>query len=253
MKILLTEQRHKIILDELKQKGIIKINYLVNILNTSESTIRRDLNYLESINAVKRIHGGAAIPKGRLIEPSYSEKEIQNVQEKKKIAQFASSCIEDGDCIYLDSGTSTFEMIQYINNKKIIIVTNGLKHINAIIENNINGYILGGKVKNNTKAVIGIDALKCMVKFRFDKCFLGINGIHPEYGFTTPDSEEAILKKNAIEHSRQSYILADESKFGEVSFVKVADLEMSDIITYGQIENYERYSEKTNIKVVMDS
>ncbi len=60
-------------------------------------------------------------------------------------------------------------------------------------------------------------------------------------------------KKNAIEHSRQSYILADESKFGEVSFVKVADLEMSDIITYGQIENYERYSEKTNIKVVMDS
>ncbi|OAA82893.1 Lactose phosphotransferase system repressor [Clostridium ljungdahlii] len=177
---MLTEQRHKIILEKLKQKEIVKVNDLVNLLNTSESTIRRDLTYLENINALKRIHGGATMPKGRLIEPTYNEKQIQNVEQKRKIAKFAASCIEEGDCIYLDAGTSTFEIIQYINKKSLIVVTNGLNHINAIIENNINGYILGGKVKNSTKAVIGCDALKSLEKFRFDKCFFGYKWHSPK-------------------------------------------------------------------------
>lgn len=249
---MLTEQRHKIILKELKQKEIIRVNDLVNLLHTSESTIRRDLTYLENINALKKIHGGATILKSRLIEPSYHEKQIQNIKGKRKIAKFAASCMEDGDCIYLDAGTSTFEMIQYIDKKSLIVVTNGLDHINAIIENNINGYILGGKVKNKTKAVIGSDALKSLERFRFDKCFLGINGIHLKYGFTTPDSEEAILKTNAINHSAQSYILADKSKFGEISFVKVGDLNQAFIITDCKMKNYEKYIQKTKVKVVTD-
>ncbi|WP_446898513.1 DeoR/GlpR family DNA-binding transcription regulator [Clostridium sp. LBM24168] len=252
MNILLTEQRHRIILNELKKSGIVKVNDLVNILNTSESTIRRDLTYLEKINAVRRIRGGAAVPRGRLIEPSYGEKEVQNTVQKRKIAEFAASCVNNGDCIYLDAGTSTFEMIQYLRGKEIIIVTNGLKHINSIIENDMNGYILGGSIKSRTMAVVGSDALNNIQKFRFDRCFIGINGIHLEYGFTTPDSEEAVLKMSAMKHSRRSYVLADESKFGEVSFVKVADLGDADIITDCRMENYKKYLEKTSVKVVMD-
>lgn len=247
---MLTEERHNIILDLLREKGVIKIIDLMEVTNTSESTIRRDLTYLESINALKRIHGGATLPKGRLIEPSYSEKEVQSVDEKKSIAKYAASLIEDGDSIYLDAGTSTYEMIQYIDKSNIVVVTNGLKHINALVDKGINAYILGGKIKNTTKAVIGSDALKSLEKFRFDKCFLGINGIHIECGFTTPDSEEAMLKENAIKHSRQSFVLADESKFGEVSFVKVADLKDAVIITNSEVENYKEYNEKTKVKVV---
>lgn len=247
---MLTEERHSIILDLLREKGVIKIIDLIEATNTSESTIRRDLTYLESINALKRIHGGATLPKGRLTEPSYSEKEVQSVDEKKIIAKYAASLIEDGDSVYLDAGTSTYEMIQYIDKSNIVVVTNGLKHINALIDKGINAYILGGKIKNITKAVIGSDALKSLEKFRFDKCFLGINGIHIECGFTTPDSEEAMLKENAIKHSRQSFVLADESKFGEVSFVKVADLKDAVIITNSEVENYKEYNEKTKVKVV---
>lgn len=247
---MLTEERHNIILDLLREKGVIKIIDIMEATNTSESTIRRDLTYLESINALKRIHGGATLPKGRLIEPSYSEKEVQSVDEKKIIAKYAASLIEDGDSVYLDAGTSTYEMIQYIDKNNIVVVTNGLKHINALVDKGINAYILGGKIKNITKAVIGSDALKSLEKFRFDKCFLGINGIHIEYGFTTPDSEEAMLKENAIKHSRQSFVLADESKFGEVSFVKVSDLKDAVIITNSEVENYKEYNEKTKVKVV---
>ncbi|WP_411681505.1 DeoR/GlpR family DNA-binding transcription regulator [Clostridium thailandense] len=247
---MLTEERHNIILELLREKGIVKLNELVEILNTSESTIRRDIIFLESINALKRIHGGATLTKRKLNEPSYSEKEIQNVSEKKIMARYAASLIEDGDSIYLDAGTSTYEIIQYIDKENIIVVTNGLKHINALVDKNINAYILGGKIKNTTKAVVGSDSLKSLQKFRFDKCFLGINGVHFEFGFTTPDSEEAILKENAIKHSREAFVLADESKFGEVSFVKVADIKSAVIITNNEIENYEEYNKKTKVKVV---
>ncbi|WPC40508.1 DeoR/GlpR family DNA-binding transcription regulator [Clostridium sp. JS66] len=247
---MLTEERHNLILEFLERKGIAKINELVEITNTSESTIRRDLTLLEKINALKRIHGGATLPKGRLVELSYKEKEVQSINEKRSIAKFAASLVEEGDSIYLDAGTSTFEMIQYIDKRNIIVVTNGLKHINNLVEQNINSYILGGKIKITTKAVVGSDALKNLQKFRFDKCFLGINGIHTECGYTTPDSEEAILKENAMKHSRQTFVLADESKFGEVSFVKVGDLDEAMIITNSKMEDYEGYSKKTIIKVV---
>ncbi|MBC2581733.1 DeoR/GlpR family DNA-binding transcription regulator [Clostridium sp. DJ247] len=247
---MLTEERHNLILGFLEKKGISKISELVEITNTSESTIRRDLTFLESIGMLKRVHGGATLPKRRLVEPSYQEKEGQSVEEKKAIAKYAAALIEEGDSIYLDAGTSTFEMIQYIDVKDIVVVTNGLKHIDTLIEQNINSYILGGKVKSITKAVIGLDALKNLQKYRFDKCFLGINSIHMDYGFTTPDSEEAILKENAMKHSNKTFVLADESKFGEVSFVKIADLREAVIITNSEIDNYEEYIKKTIVKVV---
>jgi len=247
----LTEERHRLILDALKDKGVVKINDLIDLLNTSESTIRRDLTYLESINALKRVHGGATLLKGRFDEPSYNEKLVQSTEEKIAIARHAASLIKEGDCIYLDAGTTTYEMINFMDKKDIIVVTNGLKHIDALVEKNINCYILGGEVKAKTKAIIGVNALSHMGKFRFDKAFIGINGIHYKYGFTTPDVEEASLKEAAIELSRDPYILADESKFGEVAFVKVADIEKATIITNSEIDGYELYKEKTRIEVVM--
>lgn len=247
---MLTEERHNIILEVLKKEGIVKLNELVKLTDTSESTIRRDLTFLENKKALKRVHGGATLLKGSQEEPSYNEKLIQKISEKSKIAKYAAELIEDGDCVYLDGGTTTFEMIKYIDKKNIIVVTNGIKHIDELLENNITGYIIGGKVKATTKVVVGSDALINFKKFRFDKAFLGINGIHLEFGFTTPDLEEASLKQAAIELSKEAFVLADESKFGEITFVKVGDLEEATIITDVQVENYDKYNEKTKIKVV---
>jgi DeoR family fructose operon transcriptional repressor len=224
---------------------------LVECTKTSESTIRRDLTVLEDRKMLKRVHGGATLLKRSHNEPSYDEKLVQNINEKTIIAKYAASLIEEGDCIYLDGGTTTFEMIKFIEKRDIVIVTNGLKHIDKLVENDINAYILGGKIKGKTKVVVGSDALVNLKKFRFDKAFLGINGIHLEYGFTTPDTEEAILKESAIRLSKKAFVLADESKFGEITFVKVANLEDAKIITNNKIENYAKYKIKTEIKVVI--
>lgn len=247
---MLTEERQKLILDILSQKGIVKINDIVELTSTSESTIRRDLTYLEGMNLLKRVHGGATLLKGRFNELSYNEKLNENANEKAIIAQYAAELIKDGDCIYLDAGTTTFEMIKYISETNIFVVTNGLKHIEALVDKGINSYILGGKVRTITKAITGVDALRNLSRFRFDKAFLGINGIHFQYGYTTPNIEEAALKENVLSVSKEAFVLADESKFGEITFCKVGELEEAAIITNSEGENFEAYKQKTDIKVV---
>lgn len=240
---MLTEQRQELILKELNKKGIVKVNQLVEITNSSESTIRRDLSYLEQQNKLKRVHGGAALLEGRFNEESFKDKLVHNKKEKVSIAKYATSLIEEGDSIYLDAGTTTYEMAKLIDKKDILVVTNGVDNVDLLLERGIDVYILGGKIKPKTKAVVGSDALKNLEKFRFDKVFIGINSIHLEYGLTTPDTEEAIMKKRAIDNSTESFVLADHSKFDKISFVKVIDISDVIIITDKEQRNYSKYTE----------
>lgn len=246
---MLSEKRHEIILNLLKLKGFVGLNELLEATESSESTIRRDLSYLESINLLKRVHGGAKSLDNVSKELSYNEKSSKSIHEKRAIAKYAASLIKDGDCIFIDAGTTTYELIDYLENKDIFVVSNGLSHIDTLIQKNIKCYIIGGNVKISTKAITGSDALMCLSKFRFDKCFIGANGVHPTYGLTTPDTEEAIIKECAIKNSRKSYLLVDDSKFGEISTIKFADIDKCIIVTNEKPED-NTYDKKTDIKVV---
>lgn len=247
---MLEPERHQIILEALKKKNTVKLQELVELTNSSESTIRRDLTQLEQRKFLKRVHGGAARLQGKLQEPTMTEKSSKNLQEKQRISQFAGSLVEEGDCIYLDAGSTVFEIIPFLPNN-IVVVTNGLMHVNALVEKNIKTYLIGGYLKPTTKAMIGRGALESLEKYRFDKCFIGVNGIHPQFGYTTPDQEEAMIKQLAITLSRESFVLADESKFSEIAFAKIADLSEAAIITNElEQDSKEQYFSKTKIKVV---
>src|SRR5579875_1153311 len=228
---MLTPERHRIILQLLKEQGIVKIHELMELTNSSESTIRRDLSQLEEQKFLKRIHGGAQKLQGKLQEPSMIEKSSKNLHEKRLIAKYAAGLVEDGDCIYLDAGSTIFEIIELLNAKDIVVVTNGLMHIPPLMNKGIATYLTGGFVKPKTNAFIGRGALASLDLYRFDKCFLGVNGIHPQFGFTTPDQEEAMVKQKAMTLSRESYVLADNSKFSEIAFAKIADIHEASIIT----------------------
>lgn len=245
---MLSEKRHEIILNLLKLKGFVSLTELLDATESSESTIRRDLSYLESVNLLKRVHGGAKSLANVSKELSYNEKSSKSIHEKRAIAKYASSLIDDGDCIFVDAGTTTYELIDYLEGKDILVVSNGLSHIDTLIKKNIKCYVIGGNIKISTKAITGCDALMCLSKFRFDKCFIGTNGVHHTYGLTTPDNEEAILKECAINNSRKAYVLADDSKFGEISTVKFSDINKCVIITNEKPE--DTYDKKTDIKVV---
>jgi DeoR family transcriptional regulator, fructose operon transcriptional repressor len=248
---MLTPERHRLILNLLKEQEIVKIQDLIDLTNSSESTIRRDLIQLEQSKFLKRVHGGAARLQGKLSEPSIVEKSAKNLQEKAEIAQFAAGLVEDGDCIYLDAGTTVFQMIQYLEDKDIVVVTNGLHHLDSLLERRIKTYLVGGEIKNKTRAMIGRGALVSLENYRFDKCFMGVNGIHTAYGYTTPDPEEALIKQTAIRLSREAYVLADDSKFNEISFAKIGDLHEATILTNETDEDLlKSFEANTSIKVV---
>lgn len=248
---MLVSERHQRILALLEKNENVSLQELVDYLSTSESTIRRDLSQLEKENQLKRVHGGASLLHQTRSELSMQEKSSIHLEEKKAIAAYAASLVQDGDCIFLDAGTTTYEMISYLQAEELIVVTNGLPHLEALFEKDIDTYLLGGFVKRKTKAIIGRTAQETITQYRFDKCFIGVNGIHPDYGFTTPDPEEAIIKTMAINAAREAFALGDYTKFNEVTFAKIADLDQAAIITnkYNSDE-LPAIKRLTNVKLV---
>ncbi|KYQ86358.1 MULTISPECIES: DeoR/GlpR family DNA-binding transcription regulator [Thermoactinomyces] len=244
----LTPQRHQFILSLLKRQGIVKVQELVHLTGASESTIRRDLDQLQQQHLLKRVHGGAALLQNKGLEMPIQEKAIRHTREKKEIALFAGSFVDQGACIYLDAGSTTLEMIPPLAGKQVTVVTNGMTHLERLVEYDIEAYVLGGKMKPSTKALIGAMALEGIERYRFDQCFLGTNGIHPDFGYTTPDPEEACLKQKALQLSSQAFVLADPSKLSEVSFAKFADLEEASLITLPlSSEIKEKLAQKTYV------
>ena len=248
---MLTAERHQIILESLTKQGVVNLQGLVELTGSSESTIRRDLVNLENQGLLKRIHGGATLPYSKVEEPDLQYKSEKKLKEKQEIAKYAASIIRDGECIYLDAGSTVAQMMPFLTEKKIVIVTNGFMHIDHLTSAGITTYFLGGLIKPNTRAVVGSVAQESLKKYRFDRCFLGINGVDPAFGYTTPDPEEGVLKSMASRLSEKTYILADSSKFGETFFSQVADIEEATIITdLQEAELLNTYREKTDVKVV---
>jgi DeoR family fructose operon transcriptional repressor len=249
---LLTQERHQLILDEVQSNDVVALQRLVQLTKASESTIRRDLTTLEERGFLKRVHGGASKLSDIRMEPDIIEKSFKNLQEKQAIARKAADLVGLDECIYLDAGSTTHQMIQFLDKAhNVLIVTNGVMHIEELSRKGIPFYILGGYVKHRTGAVLGGSALLSLEQYRFDKCFLGTNGIHLEAGYTTPDPEEAIIKKKAASQSKKTFVLADPSKFGEISFSSFAPISKAGIVTTNLDQDlYKTYNKKTEVKVV---
>ncbi|TMN23209.1 DeoR/GlpR transcriptional regulator [Lentibacillus cibarius] len=228
---MLTSERHQRIMDLIKQKQTVTIQDVAVVTGASESTIRRDLTELENRQKLRRIHGGATIHKQISSESSVGEKSAKNNQEKTAIAKHAASLVAEGDCIFLDAGTTTTKMIPYLQGKQVTVVTNGLTHMDSLEENGIPTYLTGGYMKSKTGALIGTQTMETLGNYRFDACFIGVNGFDITYGYTTPDPEEAGVKRTALRLARGKYVLADSSKYQGITFAGIAALDAACLIT----------------------
>lgn len=247
---MLTLERHQTILDLLGNRDAVTVTELAELLNTSESTIRRDLTALDKAGKLNKVFGGATSikPVEGVAEQTLTTREILMSDEKNIIAKYAATLINDDDFIYIDSGTTTSRLTDYIENTKATFVTNGIIHAQKLLSKGLNAYIIGGKIKSVTAAVIGAEGIKNLENLNFTKAFMGSNGIDIKAGFTTPDIEEAMIKEKAIDKSYVSFILADHSKFRKVYPVTFAPLKNCCIITDKLI--YNGFTEKTIIKEV---
>lgn len=244
---MLTEERHQIILDEINKKSVVYLSELVKDLDTSESTIRRDLNFLHKEGKLKKVHGGATVLDKRTHSKDdlLSIRESLNIEEKIKIAKHAAALIEEGDFVYIDSGTTTDLMIEFINEREAFYITNGINQAKKLMGRGFKTYVLGGEIKASTEAIIGVEAINSLRKYNFNKGFFGTNGISKSRGYTTPDINEALVKQEALSRTRQAYIMADNSKFDEITSVTFGDLEDAVIIT--TIIGNDTYKEFTEV------
>lgn len=218
---MLKTERKQLILEELNQHHVVSLEKLVSLLETSESTVRRDLDELEAENKLRRVHGGAELPHSLQEEETIQEKSVKNLQEKKLLAQKAASLIKEKDVIFIDAGTTTAFLIHELVNKNVTVVTNSIHHAAQLVEKQIPTVMVGGNVKTATDASIGGVALNQINQLHFDRAFIGMNGVDDGY-YTTPDMEEGAVKRAILENAKQTYVLVDSSKIGQTCFAKVA-------------------------------
>lgn len=239
---MLAEQRYEIILDLLNEKKSITVTEIRELLGASESTVRRDITALHNASKLIKVFGGAvAIEEKYLsIEPTVAQKLEQNQDEKKMIAEYAASLIEKNDFVYIDAGTTTSCMLDLITEiHGVTFVTNGVAHAQRLAAGGAKVFLLGGELKSSTEAIIGNTAVRTLLGYHFTKGFFGTNGISRQEGLTTPDVDEAIVKETAMRQCKERFVLADSSKYNQVSAVTFAQIDDVKIITERDVIGYE--------------
>ena len=232
-RLMLAEQRRQQILQILDTHGSITLTELTRLLHTSESTVRRDLQEMDSKGLLIRVFGGAmsANSKTDLREEGIPEKQTINIKEKQQIGKYAAALIKPDDFIYIDAGTTTGAMLPYITETSAVYVTNAVSHGLELARRGFRVNLIGGEIRCVTEAIVGNQACEELRSFNFTKCFMGTNGINSENGFTTPDINEALIKGRAIAQSRERYVLCTAEKFRVISPVRFAGFTDATILT----------------------
>lgn len=195
---MLTEERFAKILSILERMGSVTVQQLMTELDASESTVRRDLNTLDANGQLVKVHGGAILKNTvySTIDDEVVHRKEQNREAKDKIARYAAGLITAEDFVYIDAGTTTERMIDYIANRQAVFVTNAIGHAKKLAEHGCKVYILGGEFKAVTEAIVGEEAVFTLDKYNFTKGFWGANGVSLQRGFSTPELKEAMVNGN---------------------------------------------------------
>jgi len=248
---MLKNLRLEMILNLVNEKEYVSLHELMKKTNSSESTIRADLVNLEKEGKIIRLHGGAKSINDislNSLELNMNEKSSLNVEEKNEIAKLAASLIKDNSLVYIDAGTTTSILCDYISSTGNTYITNSMTIAQKLARKKFKVYVTGGEIKLTTDAFVGTFPIETIKRFTFDIGFFGTNAVSLKQGYTTPDYEEAIIKKTALERSKKAYVLADASKIGLESRVKFASFEDATLITNKLVNKYYRNKNVLEVK-----
>ncbi|NQV30243.1 MAG: DeoR/GlpR transcriptional regulator [Candidatus Marinimicrobia bacterium] len=222
-----TTERRQSILEIIQEQGSARVENMAKTYAVSEVTIRNDLKYLEERGLIHRSHGGALLKQNVGFDHPLVDKRRLHMPEKRKIAETAAGLIENGDSIILDSGTTTFEMLQFLGDKSdITILTNAMNVAFAAIPlTKVQTLLTGGFLRKKSFSLIGPDAEALLAKYYVDKLFMGVDGLDLDYGISTPNPEEASLNRIMVKISREVIVVADSSKFGHCSLSRICGVD----------------------------
>ncbi|MEC9093170.1 MAG: DeoR/GlpR family DNA-binding transcription regulator [Planctomycetota bacterium] len=224
----LTDIRRSKLLEFVRTKGFAATQELFRIVEGSESTIRRDLEFFENLGEIKRTHGGVFYTGGEPKLPHFERSQSQNIEKKREIARAAANLVEEGDTILLDGGSTTFELAQQLAGRQLQVVTNSLPVSNLFIANHeADLVVLGGNVHLRTGTTIGPYASQMLAELNCRVAFLSVAGIH-EDGFYNSNFLLVETEKAMMNAADEVVIIADSTKFGKKSLARLCELSSVD-------------------------
>lgn len=219
----------ELILGHLSANGSISVVQLMEILDVSRETIRRDLIRMSELGIIKKVRGGAILTRVSE-EPPYSLRIKERYDEKRAIGSTAASLVEAGDTIFIDTGTTTLAFAQMLTQQGVRVVTNSIPIASLLCQRDFEVYLTGGKVRKDELSASGFFANHLVENIQVDKAFCGTSGVDVQYGIVDYHLEEAELRKKIMDRAGQVIVLADHTKFRSSAFVTVCPMASVDII-----------------------
>jgi DeoR family transcriptional regulator of aga operon len=223
---MLTEERRQHILSLIKTQGRALVVDLSRNFAISQITIRKDLDYLQSKGLILRTHGGALLPQtGALADPTIQEKQRLHHDEKVKIANAAAAMVSEGQCVILDSGTTTTEIARALQRfRNLTVITNAVNIAAELTRTDFEIILTGGTLRKNSFSLVGPLAEDVLKEMHADILFLGVDGFDFKIGLTTPNVLEARVNQAMVKAAQKVVVVCDSSKFNRRSLSMIVSL-----------------------------
>lgn len=234
---MLAAERHLKIIEIISETGSAQVEQLSKILDVSPMTIRRDLEKLQESNIIERCHGGAIMKQ----EINYFEKRDIQHQEKVEIARKSASYVKKGDSIFLDAGTTTYEIANLIKNvEDLTVITNDIEIASLLKNSEVELLVCGGTMQKSTGGMYGYFANQIMDNIRLNIGFFGAMSIDENYNVLTPTMDKVSFKRLVLNNCMRSYLVVDDSKFYRKALLKINNFkDYTGIITNKEFTNKE--------------
>jgi DeoR/GlpR family transcriptional regulator of sugar metabolism len=246
---MLMAERQLKILNMIQDNGSVQVEELAQKLKVSTMTIRRDLEKLQKEGLAERCHGGAVSK----TEVTYADKRIKNHDQKEAVAVKGVEFIREGTAVFLDAGTTTFEIARRIMElDNMTVVTNDLEIALLLKTSKAELILCGGYVQKSTGSTYGYYATQMMRDFRFDTGFFGAAAINEEFQVLTPTTDKAFFKRQLVEQCQQSFLVVDHSKFGRQGINRINSLaDYTAVITdYEFKESEKNLLRKQGVRII---
>lgn len=232
---MLASQRYEKIVELVDDTGIMDIKELAKTLEVTEATIRRDCEKLEQEEKLVRVHGGAKSIVQKEIRSNYNDKEMkertEHYDEKERVCKQAASFVKEGECIYLDGGTTIVPILKHLKGKHLKIVTPSTLIANVFEDDNSELFLTGGKFTRGYDMMVGPIVVENLTKFYFDHAFIGCTGVGVHEGVVyTGEVDTMNVKEIAMQQAIKRYLLIDASKLLVKGFYGLLQLQDFDII-----------------------
>ncbi|MER2106774.1 MAG: DeoR/GlpR family DNA-binding transcription regulator [Solibacillus sp.] len=232
----------------------VSLDELMDVFNVSKNTIRRDVQELVENGEFRKVYGGVAVnDEKRTKLESFHDRQVRNQSQKEYIGKIASTFVNDGDIIFIDSGTTTIEMIEYIKDKQITVLTNNLDFIiRALPYENLNVITTGGVLERKTNSFGILKYMDILNAYNINKAFMASTGVSITNDVTNSSPLESELKASIVNKSSQVYLLVDHNKFDKYGLMTYCKLEKIDYLITDQQPSdvYLDFAHKHQIQIV---